>query len=279
MRRRPNVFPSGIVPVGYVPNPTHLRQLDRYAAEMINGDEGGSWSPANPIAIGFNETKLTTVGSVISGNVETVKGNRAVDPDGGLRLDASSWPTFDSGQQRTIVVPFLDWIEHRAATDAHHYAFLPHPTYLCPQSWNINDGSSNGMFSVPLGRAAHHNASITSVTFRWRVGRARTENPENFPSFRVIRLTTDTIYPLHDNTGAYDAEGWKPAQSSEYALAQVGFHDLVYTPNQYNESIDSEAYQFLLQVRDEYGSSGIKEGNYFLSARVQISDIVDLRPE
>src|SRR4051812_16622967 len=84
MGRRPYVHLAGDLsgwPKGFVPTPSHLRALDQYSSELVNGDEGGTWAPSAPIVLGAYASPSLTLdtASVFSGDVKTVSGNSRGD--------------------------------------------------------------------------------------------------------------------------------------------------------------------------------------------------------
>ena len=116
--RRPYIHLAGDLsgyPKGFVPSHAWGRRLDQFSSELVNGDEGGEYAPTSPLVIGPHGTPtidLTSVGSVLSGDVETVKGNRlddSIDSTPGLVLLAGAVPALAATASRIVTVPFTPW--------------------------------------------------------------------------------------------------------------------------------------------------------------------------
>src|SRR3954471_23796930 len=86
-----------------VPSPALLRRLDEIAAQGINGDEGGLWTPSTKLVIGGSGVQISNAGG-FTGGVAT--GSRA--PARALVLGDSDWPTYSTPRTRTVLFHIQD---------------------------------------------------------------------------------------------------------------------------------------------------------------------------
>lgn len=280
MARRPYVHLAGDLsgwPKGFVPTPAALRSLDQYSSELVNGDEGGTWAPTSPIVIGPRGTPtitLSTVGSVLSGNIETVEGNgldTSLDAKPGLVIQGGGAPPFQTTRTRTVTVGFTCFQE--------------------VQLWNSGDGSTShfAVDPVTLGvkntaqlfwpnapyvsvvlplRAQHRGATISSVVFHTQLNTRVTALPAQMPRFRVLRVT--------GNVGAsLLAAGWYTDTAATVAAYNDGgkVRSITLTPDQNHTSLDPATHQFLVQVQPT------TIGLSVLSATFHLTSIADMRQE
>lgn len=293
MARRPFVHLAGNLsgwPLGFVPTPAFLRNLDQYSSELVNGDDGGEWSPSDPIVIGPHGTPtvtLDTAGSVLLGDVETVKGNRldaVLDARPGLVLQGGAVPELAAPLTRTVVIPFTSWIEGRLTTYPLVIGFNLYaldPVTLGAQADPVMDVytvADTVILSIPFQtRAQHRNATIDSVDVRVLIaGQFRTV-PAQAMKVRVVRVRGNTQVALHSSAGGYDANGWYVDTAATVA-AFTGNGEprlLSYIPNQNNTAINPTTDYFMLQVR----GASVFANCTWLSATVTISAIADFRQE
>lgn len=285
MARRPYVHLAGDLstwPKGFTPTPAHMRKLDQFSSELVNGDEGGTYAPSDPIVVGPWGTTpnitLSSAGSVLSGDVETVRGNsRDTTLDGpGLVMQGGNPPIFQTARTRSIVVPFVVFMEHGGAvSDNRGYAL---DVVRCGAKQTV---LAAPIFTVPLPlRAQHRGATITSVDFSYVIAQQRTSLPGIMPTVRVIKCTADVAAALHTVAAPYITDGWLPDQA---ATADAYFNNgnprtTTYTPNQNNTAIDPTTSFWALQLYGEADPNG-KIGDVFLSATVHLSTIADMRQE
>lgn len=305
MSRRPYVHLAGDLsgwPKGFAPTPAILRKLDQFSSELVNGEEGGSWSPRAPIVIGPSGSPTITLNgatNLLSGDVETVKGNRldtSLDATPGLVLTGGAVPTLASPLTRSVAVPFTGWRESyvvagfvlgNLASGLAGYEL--DPIALCPTALSTIDLYVYGnkiIVSVPLPfRAMHRNATITSVAVRVRIAGQLRSLPTLMPSIRVVRVRGNTQVALHSNGGGYDADGWlvdTSATVSAYTNSGEA-KTYTYTPNQNNTAIDPSQDYFMIQMRGGQTTGGASVnhwvGSQWISGSVVLSNIVDLRQE
>lgn len=288
MPQRPFIELAGDLsgwPKGFVPSPAFLRKLDQFSSELVNGDEGGSWEPEDPIVLGpVGATTMTfsSGNSLLSGDVETVKGNADDETvnQAGLILTGGAAPIFETSRTRDIVVPLGIHIEALSGSAQNNPRFEIDPLTLGAR--RIISNNTSDILTVPLPiRAQHSGATIASVDFRFQVASQRSALPSTMPRVRVARLTGGTIAPLQSSTSSpYDANGWYVDQAG---TASAYFNNgqtrtLTYTCNQNNASLDQSNKLWMVQIRDEGGGNNFV-GNIFLSAVVHLTSIADFRQE
>lgn len=279
-------------PFGTTPTPAMMKKFDQFSSELVNGEEGGFWEPESPIVVGPSGSVYPT-GAVsddtrhpadvelgnateFTGDIETVKGNRDhsdIHP-GGIYLLNGVLPTFETARTRSIVVPFTCWSERG---DTVRYGI--DPLYLAPRT--IDGGAATrGQVVLPI-RAQHRHSTISSVTFRFLIGRHQKEVPFGKPRFRVVRChANNLIEPLHTATGDYAVEGWltDPVTTAATYYNSGRTRTLTYVPDQFNVNIDTEVYFYAVQWLDQTGGP-LAKGNVFLSATVELTNIATMGPE
>lgn len=278
-------------PKGTVPTPPILRNLDQYSSELVNGEDGGTYAPEDAIVVGnampgAADTDITfnAAGCLLSGVVETVKGNNTGDKDyePGLILEPGAYPELLVPVTRTIVVPLGFFVESGVQNSSPVYCHDIDPVTLGART--INPGfdlvSGPPVLTVALPfKARHRGATITKVEFRFALAGQRSVVPANKPKFRVARATASAISTMHTNVAPYDASGWYTDTAASVA-AYVNANKtrtITYTPNQNNTDIDPATYAYFVQVTTEALTVG--GGDLWLSATVFLSSISSLKQE
>ncbi len=286
MARRPYVHLAGDLsgwPQGFTPTPAHLRNLDQFSSELVNGDEGGSYAPTSPIVVGPWGTPtvtLSTAGSVLSGDIETAAGNgrdATLDVLPGLILQSSAVPTFQSSRTKSVVVGFSAFMETDSLAATNEPKFEVDPVTLGAKALAISNAR---MVSVPLPiRAQHRGSTIASVDFRVIVAGRHTALPGVMMRFRVLKVTGNTAAALHTVIGDYDANGWYVDPAATVALFTNNGQPrtLTYTPDQNHTSLDPTNAFWMVQARMSDAAAQI--GSIFLSATVHLTTIADFRQE
>lgn len=290
MARRPYVHLAGNLsgwPLGFVPTPAHMRKLDQFSSELVNGDEGGDWAPASPIVVGPYSSPnilLTTSGSMITGDIETVAGNSGGNAleSPGMVLTGGNVPVFESNRTRTITVGLGVNISTISTTATMQEPFFEiDPVTFASRSVVAANQFTTNMVVLPI-RAQHRGATITSVVFRYAIYAQRSILPSNMPKFRVIKVSADTIAPLHTiSSGAYDSNGWYEDQAANatdyYNKGQT--RTATYTPDQNHTSLDPSNAYWAVQFRNENTTLPFGVGNRFMSATVSLSSIANYQQE
>lgn len=303
--RPPFVNVTGSWPKGTVPTGPKLHKLDQHSSELVNGDEGGTWTPRTPIVIGFkprvgdtNARLYVAADSLISGDIETVKGNRRQPRQVGASVGIEAYepgtpaaPVFETPRSRTIDVAFTCWTESTEIAgngDPHasEALFAFDPVLMCPRSvmGTVDKRSDNvGVFPLPL-RGNHHGARIASVTFYFQIGSRPTALPAQKPHFRIVRYEAadGSAVKMHSFGGAYDSVGWlvDPSANVSTYFDDGNVRSLTYVPDLNNENLDTSGYGYALQwLDDDNDIPEGEQGNAFLGARIVIDQIVSLRSE
>lgn len=288
MARRPYTLTWGRGPAGAVITPSRLRNLDQFSSELVNGEEGGTYAPSDPIVLGSSVTPAVAIGngSTLTGDVTTADGNsRGDDIDTpGLVLQGGAYPAFVTPRERTIVVPFVSFNEIQCEREILGVAVPTGGAHSFDgDMWGVKTASSWTvprllLFPLPL-RAQHTGATIDWVDFRYRITRPRSAIPAIVPKFRVARCSTVSTAGLHTNGGGYNADGFLPDQAATAAdywnYGQT--RTLRYTPDQYNTSLAPQNYQYVLEIWTEKPSDGLD--TVYLSATVKLSAIATMRHE
>ena len=282
MSRRGYVSLTGKWPPGFVPTPKILRDLDQHSSELVNGEDGGSWSPESPIVLGSGimpALKLSTAGSAWTGDVETVAGNSSSEVGGGLQLLGTTVPSFQTARTRVIIVGLQTWTELIGSSITESFRSFSIDTALFGP--NSVGNSQSSIVHVPLAlREAHNGANITQARVYYRVGKYHATLPAsaNKISCRLVRMTASTTQQMHTNALGYDANGWVYDTETNADLYFNGSKAryLDYIPDQF-QTVDPATYAYALQIRDS-GPSGLSN-NVFLSAEIYLGAIADMRPE
>jgi len=216
----------------------------------------------------------------------------------GLVMTSGLGPAFATPRSRLIHVPFTNFSETNSfglnGSAAWNYAFVFDPTTFALRAnyvWRPGGGGGGGatpplvVVTVPLPiRAQHRAATISSLTFRYRIVR----NPISLGAarktrIRLVKVVADTVLPLHTNAGGYDADGWliDPAANAAAYYANGKVKVLTYVPDQNHTNVDPStgfyALQFMNDDIDNIPKGGT--GNEFYSAQVSITNIADMRQE
>lgn len=292
--RPPYASILGTYPKGLVPTPKLLRDLDQFSSELVNGEDGGTWSPSAPIVIGpyhvespttEGTVNLTTGTSLLSGDVETVAGNSRGDEIDipGLVLEGSSYPTFQTARGRTVVVPFTGWIEQESNQALTNPRSEFDETLFAPRI--TTSLSSTRIYSVPLPlRAQHRGCTIASAEFQVLVAGRFTSVPGTPQSVRLLKVGPgDVSASLASTGGSYDANGWlvDPAATVADFTNNGNPRTLTFNCNQNHTSIDPDSAFFMAQWRPWQFGGGITTGlgSLILSVKLTLTSLADLRQE
>lgn len=156
--------------------PEILRRLDILASQSLNGDEGGIWTPENPIVIGGDGLKFDNAGS-IEGGISTSQFARS----GAIELADGHWPMFAARTHR-IVFPlndamFNNW-ENIYANDG------------TAPAYNGIRFESSASIRCPLpSHRFPRGAKIKNVTLNYRVGKQPSSAPGTTPALVLIAKT------------------------------------------------------------------------------------------
>jgi len=151
--RRPGTWPAGTVP-----ETSDFEKLDIAQTRALNGDDGGTWNPTAPIALGGSGGALTSAGSLISGGITTKRGGRLV-------LGANDFPSLSPSRSRAVTWNLWEmqqagfpptWLDNAISF------------YRDDRAFGINPGNGTNEFVIPA-RFIHAGATLSSVALRFRI--------------------------------------------------------------------------------------------------------------
>lgn len=221
--------------------PKALSRLDQQISEGINGDEGGTWNPSGPIAIGGDG--LTAIPATITGAVRTGKGYGSPS-DPRIEIASPYFPTWTTPRSRTVLLPFhpsliasntIQTADFLVDADGRPYTDDPAGLHLT--------------IAIPQMRL-HNGATLLSATFRWSLRARPAANTPGKVGIRGIKRglagysTGAHIVRLHTastvGTIVYDANGLAHDTFSDVDSLYAGgaMRTLVFVPNQ-NQVIDT----------------------------------------
>lgn len=227
MAHNQKIWPSGLVNgTSKIPH-GDLENLDTNASKGVNGDDGGSWAPTNPVIIAGQGLQPT--------------------------LAVGQYPNFlaDAGSKRTYV---------------RRQPFTPVARLFLGgllTSGAIVQGQANGTVCTTLIQLPH-NSTLTSVKVYIKVvgPHANAPGPAELPNITIQRLNAATGV-LTDFCNAADPIFFTPAPGSGVAWDAGGaIQSWTYTCNQKNV-VDRTLYHFLVAIIDETGLNKVAGNLYY----------------
>lgn len=153
--------------------PKALARLDQQLSEAINGDEGGTWAPSSPIAIGGNGIGLRNGASTLTGGVRTGRGYTSsslpriqIQPTAGV-------PTFSAPRTRKVILHPSVMVRLDALGQFHYNA---EGALVSTGTAASTQGLSHHLLFPQL--RFHNGATIDKITFRW----ALRDKPTTLPA-------------------------------------------------------------------------------------------------
>lgn len=223
MAHNVKVWPAGLTDgVSKIPH-GDLESIDTNQSKSVNGDDGGTWSPAAPV--------------IVTG--------QGIWPT----LTAAQWPNFlaDAGSKRTFI--------RRAALTPVSRLFVGGLI----TSGAIVQGQAAGTVCTTLLQLPH-NATLTQV--KAYIAVASSHLPAGFPTMSIQRLNASTGV-LTDTCNAADPIGFSPVPGTAAAwFAGGAIQSWTYTCNQKNV-VDRTLYHFLLGIVDESGAGSLPGNLYY----------------
>lgn len=222
MARNKHAFDRGTISSGTVPSPSALRLLDQQASESLNGDAGGTWSPASPIVIGTAAANALAVSIDTYG--EFTGGITTGYASAGLTLGDNDYPVLVTPRSYTFTIPVRDLYTRieNAFTTVKYDESIPGTTQML-----VKDGTAGRLimqipsFRFPTG------ATISQIDLSFRTGFKPTAIPTNFLGFRLTRIPDTGLY-----TNAATNEMWKTPTWVATTVYNVG--DMVQPTGGYN---------------------------------------------
>ena len=235
---------DGVYIDGQVPGAGDFQRLDRQLFAAVDGDNGGSWSPTSPIVLGTDAIEL------------------------------GAPPGFIRGRTRSIYARMYGW-EQSSADTLWQWVKRDDRGFYIPTT-GMRSRSSGAAYEIPLGRQAHHGATLSNVRLSISVGAAHDLVPKYMPAIYVIRRALDGSGEdeyLH----ALTAGAWPKPETGALWYAD-GYVQSLDVACDRNNVIDSETYVYRVKYVDEYGTGAFDygNGNYLVSLRLDFTAIRSL---
>lgn len=265
---------------GYVTVGADMATIDQNTFVSVNGDAGGTWTPAADLNIGgagmICASAWTVIGTSGFGlpawsTIDTNGSNAQITFGRGTPDDVFGYVTPAS---YTIVTGFFD-----------HYSVNPEQAavslnYSAAVSGVLTQGSTGGRFVVPLRVFSGQGSTITTITLNWTVNWAHVAVPVTLPAMRVYAVDVNgTLFPLRASDGTTtDANGFQPISVATTAAAYNASNAnqaFVYTCNQ-NQVIDVSKYSYFVEIIDESGTGDwtAHPGNTFSSVSAVFTSVL-----
>lgn len=258
---------------GYVPTGANLDSLDGKTVKAINGDGGGSWSPATAITIGGAGVRM--IGATLGMNAGNVL------PAAGKKIRFGNSDYFKKAYATSHMVALSDAIHQQDQRG----------------QWRISTLlSDSGVQSMQPGykmRAqirVHDGSTLYLARFYYRIYAVHVAIPSQLPQFRVFRVDMSGVEePMGSGAGIGPA-GWvtltTPANVAAYNAGGGGGGSAVqsfdYTVN-LNNVIDVSKYRYYVEIIEEAGSGNFRtigvaeQGNDYSHVLLGSSGITDMR--
>lgn len=238
---------------GYVTVGNDLKTIDQNTFVAVNGDAGGTWTPANTLAI--NGAGVVAAGPwAVSGSQMTVY---APTFGKGTADDVFGLSATHPGRSQTLNQPLVECY----SSQPEGIVFVPGFTNAI--SWLQT--TQLGVRFLTLLRV-FGGATLETVTLKFSIAGSHASLPAVFPQMRVIAIDGQgNVLPL--GAGAlFDAGGFHALTAVTTAAAYNALVNatLVYACSQ-NNVIDRSTYTYWLEIIEESGANAIA-GNVFMSA-------------
>lgn len=229
-----------------------IRALDENTKKLLNGDEGGSWSPSSPIVIGGAGLRILGRGAItgpgLAGALGVIASPSAPVRHGRLEADDYIWFT----EVRTYTVSALVM----AAAGDHA---------LVMQNVSVGGAETRAHSSRWLSSLrVHDGATLSKVRCAWIVTENHSNVPEARPKMRVVRVSaTGQPEPLRFGADT-DSEGFIFMGSAASASAYNASNDPQVAEYEINVSqratIDTSRFRYYAEFIEESGAGAFTEG-------------------
>lgn len=258
---------------GYTPTGANLDSLDGKTVKAINGDGGGSWSPATAITIGGAGVRM--VGATLGMNAGNVL------PAAGKKIRFGNSDYFKKAYAVSHMVALSDAIHQQDYRGQWRISTL------------LTDSGVQSMRAgVKLRQQirVHDGAALYLARFYYRIYATHVSIPSQLPQFRVFRVgMTGVEEPMASGAGIGPA-GWvtltTPANVAAYNAGSGGGGSAVqsfdYTVNA-NNVVDISKYRYYVEIIEEAGSGawttigGGAQGNDYSHVLLGSTSITDMR--
>jgi hypothetical protein len=267
--------PDSVWVRGYLTLGTDLKAIDQNTFVAINGDAGGSWTPAANLVVGgagmicAGPWQLSGVATTIDTDAVTAPLTFGKGTADDVFAVASTSYTLTQ-----VLIEAYPLITEQAAV--RFSSFNGAPGIGAALNAGIYTAVKGARFLVPL--RTYGNAMLQTATLHFTVGESHAAVPQTLPLMRIIALdTSGNQLPLRALDASTDANGFQaigaPATGSTWFNAGVD-QTFVYTCNQ-NQRIDVSKYTYWLEIIDESGSGAwVTVGNSYTSVVAAFGSIV-----
>jgi hypothetical protein len=260
---------------GYLTLGTDLRTIDQNTFVAINGDAGGTWTPAADLIVG-GAGMICAGPWQLSGTSTTIDTNASTAPltfGKGTADDvfAMASTSYTLAQALIEVYPL---ISEQASVRVP--SFNGAPGIGSALNSGVFTSAKGARFLVPLRTVS--GGLLQTLTLHFTVGESHASVPQALPLMRVIAIdTSGNQLPLRALDGSTDANGFQaigaPASGAVWFNAGAD-QTFVYTCNQ-NQRIDVSRYTYWLEVIDESGTNAwVTVGNSFTAVVSAFDSIV-----
>lgn len=253
-------IPDSILKRGYVTVGNDLKTIDQNTFVSVNGDAGGTWTPAADLNI--NGAGVVVAGPwAVSGAQMTVS---APTFGKGTADDAFGLSAAHAGRTQTLCQALIECYANFPEQVAASPGYTAGVAALVTTTPGVR-------FFTPL--RTYGGATLETVTLTYYVGAVHAALPQVFPQMRIIAIDAQgTLFPLGAGT-LYDVGGFhaiSAATAPGLLYQPETVYEFVYTCTQ-NNVIDGSRFTYWLEIIEESGancfSGGVgSPGNYFVSA-------------
>lgn len=259
--------PDAVWVRGYVTVGADLRTIDQNTFVAINGDAGGTWTPAGTLTIG-GAGMVAAVPWTATGAGVTVL---APTFNKGTADDYFGLANGHAGRSQTLPQVLFDC-----------YSSQPEWVQLALGDANFVQGlltTTPGVrFLSPI--RVFNGGTLQTITLRFVVGAAHAYLPTTLPQMRIIAIDANgNVLPLASVATGADAFGFRPVASPATGAAwyNSGLTQLfTYTCDQ-NNVLDISKYSYFVEIIEESGTNAFaanaNAGNLFVSVTSLIDTI------
>lgn len=258
---------------GYVVQGTDLKTLDTNITACLNGDGGGTWTPAAAINVGgagMWAAALWTLNVAGIANTPSGSGKRFTHGDSDYFVLAGG----HTGSTRVIHTSCLD------ARTAGYWSTNTTFVGIAPV------GAVGQSFVVPL--KVHNGATLTQAVLTFRVGQTHPNVPTQLPTVRLVKIDSNfVVTPLNTSfTGNYDATGalvFNPTPSTGANWYNSGNAQTITYACDASLVIDTSTYTYFAVITDESGTNALcgtgANENIYQDLALTFTNIADMRPQ
>ena len=253
----------------------YMRALDQAQANAINGDVGGTWSPAALVTIAGAGMWCCASWLVGSSSTPCIVTNASTAPltlgDGDNVVIAAG----NSLASRTIMTSCGDGVDASGGASIVTYA-----NYSLYANKYVGSSTSlpTGVVRIIVPLRVHDGATLSTAILSFIVSQTHSGVPQ-LPIFRVYKVdTSGNVTPLYSTgsiVGGYVTPATPGSGAAWYALGAT--QTLVLTCDA-GVVIDRSRYTYFAEIVDEHGANA-HAGNQYVAIACAFTSIPDLRPD